>query len=245
MCCWLLVCVVCICMHMSSEHCIVECVLTLRACVIYLCFILQVKDANCVARKLCVLFLPTTEFYVLQAFNNHDLQFYLRTSIYIIVTGGKCWKPKCKSCPNGMTEEEEIQLTVDLQAGMHHGEQVKFDEIADEAVGHLAGDLVFTVNQIPHPQFRREGDDLHIRMDISLENALLGFTRTFSHLDGHQVQVAKKDVTHCSEVFTIPNEGMPIKGQAKRGSLHITLEIQFPKDFSNAQKGHLKKAFGK
>ena len=145
-----------------------------------------------------------------------------------------------------MTEEEEIQLTVDVQAGMQHGEQVKFEEVADEAVGHLAGDLVFTVQQIPHPQFRRDGDDLHIRMDISLENALLGFTRTFTHLDGHKVEVAKKGVTHCSEVFSIAGEGMPVKGApgGKRGSLHITLEIQFPKEFSSAQKGHLQKAFG-
>jgi DnaJ-class molecular chaperone len=144
-----------------------------------------------------------------------------------------------------MTEEEELQLTVDLQAGMHHGEQVKFDEIADEAVGHLAGDLVFTVTQVPHPQFRRDGDDLHIRMDISLENALLGFARTFTHLDGHKVEVVKNDVTFCSEVFTIPGEGMPIKGRGgSKGNLHITLEIQFPKEFTSEQKGHLKKVFG-
>jgi DnaJ-class molecular chaperone len=143
-----------------------------------------------------------------------------------------------------MTEEEELQLTVDLQAGMQHGEQVKFEEIADEAVGHLAGDLVFTVHQIPHAQFRRDGDDLHIRMDISLENALLGFSRSFTHLDGHKVEVSKKDVTHCSQVFTIANEGMPVKGATARGNLHITLEIQFPKEFSISQKGHLLKAFG-
>lgn len=145
-----------------------------------------------------------------------------------------------------MTEEEEIQLTVDLQAGMQHGEQVKFDEIADEAVGHLAGDLVFTVTQVPHQHFRREGHDLHIRMDISLEDALLGFSRSFTHLDGHKVEVVKKGVTHCSEVFTVRGEGMPIKGgNGAKGDLHITLEIQFPKEFSDAQKGHLKKAFGK
>jgi len=143
-----------------------------------------------------------------------------------------------------MTEQEEIQLTVDLQAGMQHGEQVKFEEIADEAVGHLAGDLVFTVQQIPHSQFRRDGNDLHIRMDISLENALLGFTRTFTHLDGHKVEVTKNDITHCSEVFIIPNEGMPVKGTRARGSLHITLEIQFPKEFSSSQKVLLKQAFG-
>lgn len=160
------------------------------------------------------------------------------------VARGKCWKAKCKSCPNGMTEEEEIQLTVDLQAGMHHGDEIKFDEIADEAVGHLPGDVIFTVNQISHPHFTRHGNDLHVRMDITLEESLLGFTRSFTHLDGHAVEVNKRDVTYCSEVYSIPNEGMPIKGSRARGSLHITLEIQFPKQFSDEQKIHLRKVFG-
>ena len=142
-----------------------------------------------------------------------------------------------------MTEEEEIQLTVDVAAGMHHGEQIKFDEIADEAVGHLAGDLIFIVNQIPHPHFTRDGNDLHIRMDITLEDALLGFTRTFTHLDGHKVEVTKTGITHCSEVYTIPNEGMPVKGKKQKGNLHITLEIQFPAAFTSTQKDHLRNAF--
>jgi DnaJ family protein B protein 11 len=33
------------------------------------------------------------------------------------VARGKAWKTGCKACPKGMTEEEEIQLTLDVQAG--------------------------------------------------------------------------------------------------------------------------------
>ncbi len=37
------------------------------------------------------------------------------------VARGKCWKSPCKACPQGMTNEEEIQLTVNIEAGMAHG----------------------------------------------------------------------------------------------------------------------------
>ena len=33
------------------------------------------------------------------------------------VARGKAWKSPCKGCPKGMTEEEEIQLTLEIQAG--------------------------------------------------------------------------------------------------------------------------------
>lgn len=142
-----------------------------------------------------------------------------------------------------MTEEETIELSVDIQPGMQHGEQIRFEEIADELVGHRAGDLIFTIEQIPHPFFVRDGDDLRTRLDISLKDSLLGFSRSFEHLDGHKVDVIKRDVTFCSEVFTIKGEGMPRKGGGGRGDLHITLEIEFPKQFTSAQRELLSKVF--
>lgn len=156
---------------------------------------------------------------------------------------GKSWKSPCTACPNGMTEEEEIQLTVDIAAGMRHGDTIKFDQVADEAVGHIPGDLIFYVHQQPHPLFRREGDDLHAHFTISLLESLVGFSRTLEHLDGHQVTIAKEDVTYCGEVFTVANEGMPIKGtRGARGHLFVTLNIDFPASFTPQQKNLIRQA---
>mmetsp|Transcript_21453 Transcript_21453/g.43210 ORF Transcript_21453/g.43210 Transcript_21453/m.43210 type:complete len:358 (-) Transcript_21453:158-1231(-) len=159
------------------------------------------------------------------------------------VAPGKAWKSPCKACPNGMTEEEEIQLTVDIQAGMRHGDTIKFDQVADEAVGHIPGDLIFVVHQQPHPVFRREGDDLFVEYTISLLESLVGFSKALEHLDGHLVKIEKKDVTYCSETIAIPNEGMPIKGgRGSRGMLYVTLSIEFPRTFSDKQKTLIKQA---
>eukprot|EP01041_Mallomonas_annulata_P007252 gene7252-14788_t len=158
------------------------------------------------------------------------------------VARGKCWKSPCKACPKGMTEDEEIQITLDVHAGMRDGDRVKFDQVADESVGSTAGDLIFIIKQIPDKQFSRNGDDLSTFMTITLEDSLLGFERTLTHLDGHIVNVRKEYVTYCSEIFTIPNEGMPRTNGKGRGNLHITLQIQFPPKFSENQKNLLKTA---
>lgn len=142
-----------------------------------------------------------------------------------------------------MTEEEEIQLTVDIQAGMRHGDTVKFDQVADEAVGHIPGDLIFVVYQQDHPQFRRDGDNLHITFTISLLESLVGFSKTLEHLDGHMVTIAKDDVTYCSEIMTIFNEGMPVKGKRGiRGHLFVTFNIDFPSSFNEKQKSLIRQA---
>lgn len=159
------------------------------------------------------------------------------------VARGKAWKSPCKACPNGPTESEEIQLTVDVQAGMRDGDRIQFDQVADEAVGHIPGDLIFILKQIPDALFTRQGNNLHMTQRITLLESLVGFRKTFTHLDGHEVVIDKNDVTYCSQVYTVKNEGMPIKGsKGKRGDLFVTLEIDFPRKFSDEQKAQIKKA---
>ena len=161
------------------------------------------------------------------------------------VARGKAWKPNCKACPRGMTEEEEIQLTVDILPGMRDGDQIKFDQVADEAVGHIPGDLIFVVKQVQHPLFKREGDNLLMSFKISLLESLVGFKKTFEHLDGHVVTIEKNDVTYCSETMIVRGEGMPRKGNKNnksKGDLLITLNISFPRDFTPEQKELIRKA---
>jgi DnaJ family protein B protein 11 len=141
-----------------------------------------------------------------------------------------------------MTEEEEIQLTLDVQKGMKDGDTIKYDQIADEAVGHIAGDLIFTIKQAPDDVFVRDGDDLKMNMVITLLDSLIGFRRTFRHLDDHEVVVEKSDISYCMQVITINGEGMPRKGGSGRGNLLITLYIDFPGELDQNQKSLIKQA---
>lgn len=148
-----------------------------------------------------------------------------------------------------MTEEEEIQLTVDIQPGMADGDTIKFDQVADEAVGHISGDLIFRVKQVPDAHFTRQGDDLYMSINISLLDSLVGFETSFPHLDGHMVNIRKSDVTYCSEVVTVRGEGMPKRANAGKGSksgargdLYVTLIINFPRHFNDKQKELIRQA---
>lgn len=163
------------------------------------------------------------------------------------VARGKCWKSPCNKCPKGMTEEEEIDLTVDLSPGMADGDRISFEQIADEAVGHISGDLIFVVSQTKHQYFTRNGDDLSVSIEITLAEALVGFDKEIEHLDGHRVKIARNEVSHCSQVLKISGEGMPRKGGRSNsksyGDLYVTLLIVFPERLTEPQKDSIRAVF--
>jgi DnaJ-class molecular chaperone len=59
----------------------------------------------------------------------------------------------------------------------------------------IQGDLLFVYEQLTHSVFKRVGNDLFTSIDISLQEALLGFERPITHLDGHQVIVRSSPKT--------------------------------------------------
>jgi len=157
------------------------------------------------------------------------------------VARGKRYKENCRACPNGSTVQDSIPVTIDILPGMKHEQELKFEEFADESIGHLPGDLIVVLRQIPHPHFTRDGDDLHLRLGIDLADALVGFLTTVKHVDGHDVIIKSNNVIDCEYVKVIKGEGMPTESGGF-GNLIVTFEIQFPsKKFTDKQKERLRR----
>ena len=90
------------------------------------------------------------------------------------VAAGKMWRTNCRECPNGQTQEEKIQLTIDINKGMYPGEPITFEGVADEKPGMTAGDLNFVIVQEQDDHYHRDGDHLYVTVSvISIEWRLL------------------------------------------------------------------------
>jgi len=156
------------------------------------------------------------------------------------VARGKRYKERCQACPEGPTVQDVIPITVDILPGMKDGQELIYEEQADESIGHLPGDLIVVLRQTRHPQFVRDGDDLKLRLAIDLADALVGFETTIKHVDGHDVTIKSNDVIDCAHVKVIKSEGMPTESGGF-GDLIVTFEIGFPhKQFSAQQKQSLR-----
>lgn len=82
--------------------------------------------------------------------------------------------------------------------------------MGDEYYDKAASDILIEVREMPHKRFKRENNvDLYTDMTITLEEALLGFTKTIKHLDDRDLEVVRDKVTKPGLREKIKGEGMP------------------------------------
>lgn len=79
-------------------------------------------------------------------------------------------------CLQGRVTKKKEVLEVRIERGMENGKKVVFREKADEMPGAITGDVVLIVQQAEHKLFKRQGAHLTMEKDITLKDALCGYT---------------------------------------------------------------------
>ncbi|EKX52149.1 hypothetical protein GUITHDRAFT_157105 [Guillardia theta CCMP2712] len=142
---------------------------------------------------------------------------------------GKKVAHKCPKCKGRKVQSGSETITVDIERGAPDGHEIVYEQQADENPDMKSGDIKFKLRQLPHPLFRRDGKNLKMKMRLSLREALLGFERKVSHLDGHVVTVSDSGTTQHGRVRTVRGEGMPEHNfPSSKGDLLVEFEVEMP-----------------
>lgn len=150
---------------------------------------------------------------------------------------GKKVTSTCPHCGGKKVETGEDTLTIMVERGMQDGERISFPSQSDEAPDSMPGDLHFKLVTIPHKKFTRHGDDLHYSLTVTLLEALIGFSKKIKHLDGHMVEIERKEVTKPGQIITIPEEGMPMHNfPSQTGQLYVEVTVKFPASITEEQR---------
>mmetsp|Transcript_37305 Transcript_37305/g.96426 ORF Transcript_37305/g.96426 Transcript_37305/m.96426 type:complete len:377 (+) Transcript_37305:789-1919(+) len=132
-------------------------------------------------------------------------------------------KQKCRN--------QRAELDVHVERGMSDGDSITFKAMGEHQPKKMPGDVVLKIKEREHKVFRRVGNDLHAEIEISLKEALVGFERTLTHLDGRRLMLSYDQITHPFGVMKIEGEGMPHRGDpTQHGSLFVKCRIAMPKD---------------
>ena len=102
-----------------------------------------------------------------------------------------------------------------------------------------AGDIVFYIDQIPHPVFRRRGNDLFVKQEVSLLDSLTGASVTLDHLNGEKVRLVTQegDLLAPGAVRCVDKLGMPLYNQPGAfGKLYVRFQVKFPTVLSRQQR---------
>ncbi len=129
------------------------------------------------------------------------------------------------------------RLNVKIPAGVRSGARIRIaGEGASRGGSMPSGDLYLKVSVLPHALFEREGDDLHLRMDIDLYTAILGGELRVPTLDG-TVTLKIPAETQSGQTFRLRGKGMPrLKKPSQRGDLYVKVQVQLPKKLSQREK---------
>mmetsp|Transcript_18429 Transcript_18429/g.37599 ORF Transcript_18429/g.37599 Transcript_18429/m.37599 type:complete len:374 (-) Transcript_18429:46-1167(-) len=150
---------------------------------------------------------------------------------------GKVIKHVCQKCKGKKIQAGSETILLEVEKGMPDGHVITFEQQSDESPDKMAGDLKFKVNTLPHHLFRRKGNDLRMKMRLSLREALLGFSRKVEHVDGHVFTVADGGTTQHGAVRVVKGEGMPEHNYAsQKGNLHVEFEVEMPPQLTDEQK---------
>ena len=106
---------------------------------------------------------------------------------------------------------------------------------ADQIPDQEPGNIVFSVVEIEHSIFRRAGADLSADLEVTLAEALCGFSRVvLKHLDGRGLHInhlqPKGRILRPGQVIKVAGEGMPLKKSDLRGDLYLIARVKFPED---------------
>lgn len=83
----------------------------------------------------------------------------------------------------------------------------------------------------------RDGDDLVHTVDLDLKEALTGWKRTVTTIDGKKLTIEKSSPTQPGSSDSYPGLGMPLsKKPGQRGSFVVKYNVKFPSSLTQHQR---------
>ncbi|KAJ2608838.1 DnaJ- protein scj1 [Coemansia sp. RSA 1365] len=161
---------------------------------------------------------------------------------------GKTINKPCPHCKGARVLREPDMLAVRVEPGMADGEEIVFEGEGDQHPDHESGAVVFYLREQQHETYERHAEDLHAEVAVTLLDALIGFNRTITHVDGKsEIKLQRHGVTPPGHVQRLAGKGMPRRsrsGNSKHGDLLITYWVQFPVSIDDNAQGHISAALG-
>ena len=150
---------------------------------------------------------------------------------------GKIISNPCRSCNGtGLVRKRET-IKVKIPAGVEAGMQLTL-----QGEGHAAknnginGDLLVVIEEHPHADLKREGNNLYYTKIISVTDAMLGAEVTVPCLDG-DYKIKIDAGTQSGEVVTLRGRGLPsVNGYGGTGDLYVKIAVWIPKKLNKDEK---------
>ena len=153
---------------------------------------------------------------------------------------GRLYDETCSTCGGDGQVRREATLTVDVPAGIDDGQTLRLEgEGAPGERGAPSGDLLVEVRVEDHPDFDRDGADLHHDLVVSFPQAVFGDSIEVPTVDG-SVEFDLPSSTPSGRTFRLEGKGMPKLTRRRRresyGDLFVHVQVYVPESLNGDQR---------
>jgi molecular chaperone DnaJ len=136
---------------------------------------------------------------------------------------------------NGMIQSEETVL-VKIPAGVEDGMQLKVSSKGNESTGDgISGDLIVLIQEKEHPFLKREGNNLHFDLYISISDAVLGVSKEIETITGN-VRIKLESGIQSGKILRLRGKGLSSINSYGSGDLLVHINVWTPKTLNKEQK---------
>ncbi len=142
---------------------------------------------------------------------------------------------------NGMIKKEDI-VEIKLPKGIRNGVQLRVGGKGNEAPGTngIPGDLIVQIIEESHPKFKREGNNLHYDLYISMPEAVLGTDKIIETPHG-KIKLKLEEGLQSGKILRLRNKGVPDLDGYGMGDMLVNVNVWTPKKLTKEQKEFFKK----
>ena len=135
----------------------------------------------------------------------------------------------------GLVAKEET-VSVKIPAGVVDGMQLKVTGKGNAAPGDgIAGDLLVAIQEEDHETLKREGDNLHYDLYVSLPDAVLGSSMEIDTVSG-KVRIKIEPGVQSGKILRLRGKGIPSINGYGKGDLLVHVNVWTPKTLNKKQK---------
>jgi len=140
----------------------------------------------------------------------------------------------------GLIAKEET-VSIKIPGGVEDGMQLKVPGKGNSAPGNgVSGDLIVLVETEDHPTLKREGDNLHYDLYISLSEAVLGTSKEIDAVNG-KVRIKLEAGIQSGKILRLRGKGVSSLNGYGSGDLLVHVNVWTPKELNKEQKDFFKK----
>ncbi|GAB4335330.1 MAG: DnaJ C-terminal domain-containing protein [Desulfobulbaceae bacterium] len=128
-------------------------------------------------------------------------------------------------------------ISVKIPKGIDSGTKLRVSgKGSPSPTGGPPGDLYLRVNVEPHPEFKRDGDDLIVERRIPFSRACLGTELEIPTLEGKRIKLKVPPGVQQDAKLRIRGHGLPSGPIGERGDLLVKVVVQIPATLSPEQQ---------